>query len=312
MMIVYADSERLLHMYFGMEAETDAVPDDLGEDDLRETRRLFFEERPCIRSDVKSFHFWRQAFVVERARMSQYDLLVEMSRKGTSLPDSLICLAGSGRGFHGQRGRTWSALRGNIHLSIHLAPSCPILHFGTGFSILAAVSLVEAVDGLPEFRGRAGIKWVNDIWLDGAKIAGFLAYTQSREHQVDRAVLGIGLNVKKTPNVETDAYVPRASSLWEAAGKKEHPPPSVVLKGLLRALERNYFALIDGRYEELLQVYRERCLVIGREITLYTDSGGDPPHIIAAGKVCAIGPHLELFLEGYQKPFTSGRLVLRS
>lgn len=311
-MIVYTDSQRLLTMYFGTEVVSDMGPNDSEEEDLKDARRLFFEGRPHFGRKVADMCFWRQAFVVERARMSQYDLLVEMSRKGASLPDRLICLADSGRRFHGQRGRRWSTLGGNIHLSIHLTPSCSIPHFGTGFSILAAVSLVEAVDGLPEFRGRTAIKWVNDIWLDGAKIAGFLAYTQSREHQVDRAVLGIGLNVKKTPKVKGDVYVPRTSSLWDASGIKTKPPPADVLNGLLRALERNYFALLDGRYEDLLQFYRERCLIIGREITLYSDSGENLPQKIASGKVSAIGPHLELFLEGHRKPFTNGRLAFRS
>lgn len=309
-MIVYSDSKKMLNKYFGAPAVCEAGPDESAEGDLKEFRRLFFDGRPHFKGKVEGRCFWRLAFLVERARMSQYDLLVEMARKGVSLPDRMICLADSGDRFHGQRGRPWTALGGNIHLSIHLAPGCPIPYFGTGFSILAAVALIDAVDGLPDFEGRAEIKWVNDIWLDGAKIAGFLAYTQSRDSIVDRAILGIGLNVETTPNIGGDLFVPRTSSLREAAAGKEGPSTAVVLGGLLLALERNYSDLRAGRYEDLLFRYKKRCLVLGRRITLFSDSPGSDPHEIVTGTVCAIGTNLELYLEGHSKPFTSGRLVL--
>ncbi|MCJ7680075.1 MAG: biotin--[acetyl-CoA-carboxylase] ligase [Candidatus Aminicenantes bacterium] len=309
-MIVYSDSERLLNRYFGDSAIRESGTDESVTREMNELHSLIFDGRPYFKGKVEGQRFWHLAFLVEEARMSQYDLLIERARQGGSIPDRMICLADSGESFHGQRERPWAALKGNIHLSVHLIPGCPVPHFGTGFSILAAVALIEAVDGLPGFRGRAGIKWVNDIWLDGAKIAGFLAYTQSMEQNVDRAILGIGLNVETSPNIESDVFVPRASSLRDRAGSGKSPPIAAVIDGLLQALERNYSSLLAGRYDELLYFYKKRCLVIGRKITLFSDSPGLDPQEIVSGTVSAIGPNLELYLKGHSNPFTSGRLVL--
>ena len=40
-------------------------------------------------------------------------------------------------------------------------------------------AVVDALDAVPGLEGRARIKWVNDILIGDAKVAGILAYTQT-------------------------------------------------------------------------------------------------------------------------------------
>ncbi|NIM49021.1 MAG: biotin--[acetyl-CoA-carboxylase] ligase [Gemmatimonadales bacterium] len=269
-----------------------------------------YGDKPLHESTVPSDLLWDYLFVVESAPRSHYDLLVELSREATPLPDGVLCLAGAGQQFHGFKNRPWAASPGNIHLSAHLAPSRPISHAGVAFTILAAVSVIDVLDSTPGLQNRAGIKWVNDVLIDGAKVCGVLAYTQTMDETVNAAVIGIGLNVETTPAVEPTPSVPRVGSLRDFAPDLKTCNQRVAFDKLIQALDHNYRLLVDGRYEVLLERYRRRSLVIGRHVAICSETSGGDPEVIAKGRVTALGDDLELYLEGFEKPFSHGRLLL--
>ncbi len=253
---------------------------------------------------------WPLALVVKHASSSHFDHLVGLSQKDIKLPDGTLCLAGSSRKFHGQRQRPWSALEGNIHLAVYLSPHRIIKNFHSGFPILAALSLIDALDAFKSLKDRAKIKWVNDILIDGAKVAGFLVHTQSVEDTVLTAILGIGLNVEKAPRIKTDPFVPKVGSLRNFVQEKSALNLEKVLFQLLHSLDKNYDLLLKGQYYVLLKSYRERSLVIGRQVKIVSDTPSKKSREIASGTVIGVGENLELILKGYHKPVTSGRLIL--
>jgi BirA family biotin operon repressor/biotin-[acetyl-CoA-carboxylase] ligase len=271
-----------------------------------------FASLPVYRAEFQFPSRWQAAFTVHKAPCSHYDLLIDLCRKDVELPDRILCLAGSGEQFHGQRDRSWTAVEGNIHLTVFLAPKQPIPQFGTGFSILSAVSLVETIDRIPGLEGRAGIKWVNDILIDGAKVAGFLAFTQSREKTVEKVVLGIGLNVETVPQVAGDFFVPRAAALSNFISSLAECHQALVLQHLLERLEKNYGRLLKGGYLKLLEIYKKRSLIIGRKVVVMSDPVHGKEKEIARGRVKDIGQNLELFLENKNEPVTNGRLIIIS
>lgn len=176
--------------------------------------------------------------------------------------------------------------------------------------VLAAVSVVDAIDSVSNLTAPAAIKWVNDILLDTAKVSGVLAYTQGAGKSVDAALLGIGLNVETTPTVEATAFVPRVGSLCDFSSGGVALSQGLVFEALLVALDRNYQLLLDGRGSELVDRYRERSIVVGREVTVYSDDAISSPQVIARGTVESIGENLELIIAGRDKPVSRGRLVL--
>lgn len=253
--------------------------------------------------------------IAETADRSNYDRLIELVRGATPLPDRLACLAGSGHGFHGFKGRSWSAVPGNIHLSVHLAPRRPVPRFEVAFMALAAVSVVEAIDRLPGLAGRAGIRWVNDVLVDGAKVAGVLAYTHAQRTTVNAAVLGIGVNVDTRPPVQPTPFVPSVAALAEHAGPAAGeapaaPLPAVFLAHLLEAIDRNYRTLMDRGHGPLVERYRARSVVLGRRIEVCAEDSDTEKRVLERGVVRAIGDGLELFLEGQEAPVTRGRIVV--
>src|SRR4029453_18797382 len=89
----------------------------------------------------------------------------------------------------------------------------------------------EACD---EFTGtRCGIKWPNDIWVDGRKLSGILLEGRPQEGW---AVIGIGLNVGTARDEFPDELRETATSLAIESGADPGVDP--VLDAVLTALGR--------------------------------------------------------------------------
>ncbi len=254
---------------------------------------------------------WNYLLIAKKASESQYDILIELGRENVPLPHGILCLAGEGLKFHGFKGRHWDSPEGNLYLSAHFAPNMPVKNYGVGFMILAAVSVIDAIDEIAGLTNRAKIKWVNDILIDDAKVCGVLAHTIAEAETITNAIIGIGLNVETTPQTKPTIFVPRAASLNEFA-----PDPNLYTRGLLfellkKTIYKNYLALIDGDFLRLLDLYRDRSSIISREATIYDDSENDIPAKIGEGRIISIGENLELLIEGLEKPVKRGRLALK-
>jgi biotin-[acetyl-CoA-carboxylase] ligase BirA-like protein len=282
--------------------------------DLAERRlcTAVFGDSPVQVAELHGVQGWQYLFAREDGHRSQYDLLIEQRRQGWQIPHGVLCLTGAGRGLHGLRRRPWAAEAGNIHLSVHLAPDRIVTASGVSFMVLAAISVIDAIDAVPGLEGKAGIKWVNDILLGGAKVAGVLAYTEGAGKSVDSAVLGIGLNVETTPVVEGTPFVPSVSSLRDHVSDAATCTQSGLFDALLAALSHNYQLLLDGKAGELVDRYRERSVVVGKEVTVCLDDDSAPLRKIATGRVRRIGDNLELLLDGSDEPVTRGRLIVDS
>jgi biotin-(acetyl-CoA carboxylase) ligase len=215
-----------------------------------------FGERPAFRSEQGGPGPWSYLFVSETARGSHFDLLVELGRQGTALPDGTLCVAGSGSGLHGMRGRHWTALPGNIHLSVRLRAPPGLTWSAAPFVALAAVSVVETIDRIPGLAGRAGIRLVNDVFIDGAKVSGILAHVDADESSIASAVIGIGLNVETRPSVEPSMFVPRTDSLVHAGGEPAACHLGAVFAILLEALAVNWRQLNTGGVTGIVEAYR--------------------------------------------------------
>ncbi|MBD3235019.1 MAG: biotin--[acetyl-CoA-carboxylase] ligase [candidate division Zixibacteria bacterium] len=270
---------------------------------------LFETRKPCW-SEGNLFPYWKELYLVKHARSSQYDRLIELSHRNAELSDGIVCIAGSGDGFHGFKNRRWVTLPGNVHLSAYMSPRKNVESFHIGFTILSAVSVIQTLDRVSGLEGRAGIKWVNDILIDGAKVCGVLAQTQSQGSRVTGAVIGIGLNVENSPITDPTPFVPTSACLRDFVSNPDRCKQNIIFENLVKILASNYQKLISGKFKELLEVYRQRSIVVGRNVTIYSDDSEDNAEIIRKGKVKSIGNNLELFFEEDSGPIFKGRLVI--
>jgi BirA family biotin operon repressor/biotin-[acetyl-CoA-carboxylase] ligase len=253
--------------------------------------------------------FWSRALVVAEAPSSQFDALREWLDRGLELPGPVACMALSGS-FHGQRGRPWQSAPGNLHLCVAV-PEPRIAARDAGLlTSLPALALVDAVHAVSGGTLRPGIKWVNDVLVEGRKIGGVLTATKTQGDRVSALLLGIGLNVAKAPPVPPTAFVPSVGCLADAGPAATLAEATVCV---LQAVGRRVSEAVAAGPATLLAAYRDASLVIGREVCVFAD----PPREAGAGRrpacirgtVRGIGADLSLILEGVQEPVTRGRLA---
>jgi BirA family biotin operon repressor/biotin-[acetyl-CoA-carboxylase] ligase len=113
---------------------------------------------------------------------------------GQAGADSVICIAEHQAEGRGRRGREWqSPLGSNIYMSMLFSVQCGIAAL-EGLSLAVAVMVVRALQesGYSGF----GLKWPNDILLDGRKIAGILLELSGDVRGPCKFVIGIGINTQ--------------------------------------------------------------------------------------------------------------------
>lgn len=104
-----------------------------------------------------------------------------------------VCLAERQTRGKGRRGRNWVSPYGaNLYLSLSWGFECGLSALA-GLSLVVGIALVRALRHLG-VEG-AGLKWPNDIYLQGAKLAGVLIEASGESAGPCSAVIGIGVNV---------------------------------------------------------------------------------------------------------------------
>jgi BirA family biotin operon repressor/biotin-[acetyl-CoA-carboxylase] ligase len=99
----------------------------------------------------------------------------------------LALLAMSQSGGRGRSDRVWESPEGGMYLSAVLCPGEP-----SGLALLGALAVLR----LLESYGIEGqLRWPNDVTIGGRKIAGVLPVARFCGNLLERAVLGVGLNV---------------------------------------------------------------------------------------------------------------------
>ncbi len=252
---------------------------------------------------------WSAAVVVGEAPSSQFDALRDSLGAGLEFAGPTACVALSGRGFHGQRGRPWAALAGNLHLCVVFPEPGLTARELPSLPMLPVVALVDAVRAVSGGTLRPGIKWVNDVLVDGRKVGGVLTASQTQGGRVGPVLLGIGLNVAVAPPLPPTASVPRVGSL---AGAGVTTTWAHAARAVLEALGQRLATLVREGPAPLLEAYRAASLVIGREVCVFAEASSDtakPQAPLVRGTVLAIGADLSLTLDGVEAPVTSGRLA---
>ena len=188
-------------------------------------------------------------------------LLKEAGAKGA--PHGTVLIAESQTAGRGRLGRTFFSPAGSgLYISVLLRPPFS-LETSVRLTAAAAVAAAEAVE---EATGTApGIKWVNDLYLHGRKVAGILAESALSEGgKVDFAVLGVGFNL-----------CPPAggfpAELQSIAGAILPRFEEGIRPRLAAAFLTRFFALFDRLAEEpspFLDAYRSRCFFLGDPVEI--------------------------------------------
>jgi len=166
------------------------------------------------------------ARVVERCT-STNDLLLK-----ERIGDTPVLLAAEEQSAgRGRRGRRWhSAPAAGITFSLGRRVRRPAREL-PALSLVAGVAAARALHALG--IGAVRLKWPNDLVVDGAKLGGILIETRAAAH----AVIGIGLNHRRTPGLEAKVRR-RLAFIEELAPVSRNRVIRAIAAALLEALER--------------------------------------------------------------------------
>lgn len=185
-----------------------------------------------------------------RATDSTNERAKELARTGA--PHGTLVTADEQSAGRGRHGREWTAPAGTAVLM-----SVVLRDFGAAQELLplaAAVAACEAAEAVAPVECR--VKWPNDVWVDGRKLAGILIEGRPQEGW---AVLGIGLNVT-TPEFPPE-LADIATSLAIAAPAQATTPGDVLDELVVRLDHR----LADAP-AAILTGWRERDALRGSAV----------------------------------------------
>ena len=156
----------------------------------------------------------------------------------------------------GRRGRAWSSPpRVNLYLSVILRPELTPQRAPELVSIVA----VAAAETLREFSVDAGIKWPNDLVVDGRKIAGILLDLAADAGRIHFVVAGLGINANASLEDFPEEVREIATSMkLECGHGVSRAAVTATLLGKLEAwldrFEAEGFGPVRARYRELSSI----------------------------------------------------------
>lgn len=165
----------------------------------------------------------------------------------------------SGRG---RRGRSFDSAGGaGLYMSILFSPG-PECDDAAKITVRAAVSVARAIQELA--HTTVGIKWVNDIFFGGKKLAGILTEGEiSADGRFSYAVCGIGVNLLSRSFPEEISGI--VTTLEDVSGVR------VDRDALAEKICSEFFS--GESYDSIIAEYRSRSVVIGKRVEMRRISG---------------------------------------
>ncbi len=213
---------------------------------------------------------------------------------------ALCVLSDRQDGGKGRMGRAFFSPAGSgLYLSLILHPAIR----GEDCALITTYAAVAVAEAIEELTGaKAGIKWVNDVWIGTHKVCGILteASVDFETGSFDYAVVGIGINVRKTVFPEPLSAV--ASDLETETGVQVDR--NRLASALLCRFAEPDTAILSGGH---LKGYRERCIILGKNVQVTRGSEQFP------AKAVGINDRGELLVEvgGETRALSSGEVSVR-
>ena len=179
-----------------------------------------------------------------------------------------IVVADKQNAGRGRRGRVWQSPAGkDIYFTILLRPSFEP-DKASGLTLVMALSVAQAVER--KCNLKAGIKWPNDVVLNGKKICGILTEMNMETDYIQHVVIGVGINVNLDEMPEEISQT-ATSILWESGEKTAR---AELLQEVLARFEENY-----GMYEKesdlsyMLEEYNSYLVNVGKQVKVLDPKG---------------------------------------
>ncbi len=178
----------------------------------------------------------------------------------------------------GSKGRSFFSPGGTgCYMSLLLRPElkpeeCTLL---TSIAAVATAEAIEKVEGK-----TADIKWVNDIYMGGKKIAGILTEGAFKnKDKIDYAVVGIGINL----TVPDGGFPEEIKNIAGAVGSDKNK--NELIAEIINRFVFYYRKLPDNSFTEQ---YRKRLFFLGKEISVISGDSAFKATAVDIDEMCRL------------------------
>jgi BirA family biotin operon repressor/biotin-[acetyl-CoA-carboxylase] ligase len=222
-----------------------------------------------------------------------------------NLPSGTVCLAEAQTAGRGQHKRQWlSPYAANIYLSLYCVLDKPVAQLA-GLTLVLGLAVIASIAeiALPLPAGL-GIKWPNDIWINGKKLAGILVESINLPANAKtQVVIGIGLNLQ-APLLQDSSEVGIGLNTVLA---------QPVARNLVIATLLNHLVMYLKQFEQhgvkkFLPLWAQYDILKDKLITFNEGIANMPQQAVAKG----ISPQGALWIEqnGRYRTLTSGEVTV--
>lgn len=194
---------------------------------------------------------------------SEADRIISAAKEISSVHKTAV-IAGEQTAGRGRLGRKfYSPAATGLYISLIYVPGGSIQNPAV-LTATAAVAVCRAIKKI--YGAECGIKWVNDIYLDGKKICGIL--TEGRMNfetgRIEAAIVGIGVNITTACQNFPDGLGEKAGSILGENGDAR--------RNLLAAeIIREVLGIYDSAetdFQDAIREYREKSVLTGKRIEI--------------------------------------------
>jgi len=165
----------------------------------------------------------------------------------------------------GRNQNKWTSTKGNLFLSTIIKPKID-KSFWHQLSVIVGFSIIQVLVDIGVNSNLINLKWPNDILVDEKKICGILL-----ESSDNFIIVGIGLNILKTPVLETK---------WATTKLNDHLKGSINIKNIglkiLNKVFNNYHSWEKFGFVFFKEDINEKMFMINKKIVLNVNSKSNP------------------------------------
>lgn len=176
-----------------------------------------------------------------------------------------VVIANAQTAGRGRRGRVWLSPPGrNLAFSVVLRPELPPMRAAE----LTLVASLAVCDALRQAGVAAGIKWPNDVLVNGRKIAGILTELAAEPERLQWVIVGVGVNVNTRPEDFPEELRDEVTSILIERGQPA--PRALFAAACLAGLETWLDVHDEQGFAAIRDAWRVRSVTLGRQVSVRT------------------------------------------
>lgn len=198
---------------------------------------------------------------------STQDELRGLAEEGA--PEGTLVIAEQQTSGRGRMGRSWVSPAGKgVWMSLLLRPPVP-LPLTPQLTLLAAVALSRAISRVVPVT--IGIKWPNDLLVNGKKISGILLESAAEDERLRYVVVGMGISANLDSEDYPEELLLKAVSLKMASGSSIDRGNLIAL--ILEEFERLYDLYLEQGFTPIRTLWEAHSVTLNNPTLLSTPQG---------------------------------------